>query len=157
MDNASKQVKVYTSYGWANLKAPTEAVYQVNKTIEKVISEDDPYSNFKSGKPIHIGPNDDKMVCVFINRINYRYCCVYLVLQFSYNTGKLRLMAYGYDRPLPDLSKMTIEEQLCIPQGYTLSIVKNDLILERYGNTKIDVDHDIISNKLKNKDIIFFI
>ena len=89
--------------------------------------------------------------------MKYRYCSVYLVLQFSYNTKKLRLLAYGYDKPMPDLSKMSLEEQLCIPQGHNISLVKKNTIIEFFSKRKHVIDHNIIMNKLMKKELIYFI
>ena len=48
-------------------------------------------------------------------------------------------MAYGYDKPFPNLNRLSIEEQISIPQGHTLSMIGKDTLIEEFKNLEINI------------------
>ena len=46
---------------------------------------------------IIFGPEEDRIELLFLDKIKYRRCTVYLVIQYSFATGNVRILAYGTD------------------------------------------------------------
>jgi hypothetical protein len=154
-----KEILIFSHNQWNQLASPTDAEYFRNKVIQQAIFADNLSPSFRPSEII-IDPKGDKTSYFFIERMNYEHCCVYLVLQFHYNTGTLRLMAYGYNRYKRtkfNATNIPTEEQVSIPIGQDLGMITAEKIINQFNNCQLEITEPIIVTKLNNKDILYFI
>ena len=108
----------------------------------------DPSNYFSSGMS---GTVYDKIEFLFLGTMRYRRCTIYLVLQFSYMTYQLRVLAFGTDQIL--------HHAICF--GTSLdSVNQSDMekSIREYIETRSDIlMNQIVLEKLKSGQYTMFI
>jgi hypothetical protein len=155
--NSQNPIKLFFKKGgWKSIpKMSTKALEELTDSIQEEISSMDPLSSLdKIRISKTVGPEDDQMEYVFLDKLTYRHCIVLLVLQYSYNTKQLRVIAYGVDCKLHS------------SQGTNLELVTLETLVE---HTKKAIDENFKSgqiklsttfamlDKIQNKDFIMFL
>lgn len=145
-------IYLYVKGDWidlSGLKLPTEVLQLfTNEVADQIALSQGAYRNPPAAKESVIVGTDDKLELFFLNKMRFRRCTIYPVLQYSFETNKLRLLFYGTDQVLHKAASF----------GTSLMNVQKDEMLEHaYKHIKADVKPDNVSNELYEQidNIIF--
>jgi len=147
----------YFSNSWISLpdKMPTNVLQELTNNIFTLIINDDPLNSLNEIQISKtIGQKNDMIEYFILDKLIFRHCIIYLVAQYSYNTNKLRIMAYGANIILHTSWGTSLE---LVDRDKLIKYIK-EAIKEKfqYGSIKISTNL-ILLNKIMNNDYILFL
>lgn len=145
----SNDIKIYSKeLGWFEPISTIKAIQELNINIINDIV-DGQYENISKV----IGPDNDKIEYAFFDVMIYRHCLVFIVLQYSYNTQKVRFVAYGTDVKLHSSQGTNL---IVVSENDIIKFIEERIKTNIVNNTKIAFNIKAL-DKIIKKDYQFFI